>query len=134
MSDPSVRHLCLNCQQADMALGTQTATARLYDLSESVNDVTGWHCPRCGEVEFTDPASAARFDAALQKLDQVGRLDKRSASTANRFAIEEIRQGVEFDEWQIGEIRSAINEADRGEFASDKEVKDFFDAYRQPPP
>ncbi|NGY06983.1 type II toxin-antitoxin system MqsA family antitoxin [Solimonas terrae] len=69
MSKKVTRHPCLNCEQADMKFATQTATARLYGLSESVPDVTGWHCPHCGEVEFIDKDSAARFDAALQKLD-----------------------------------------------------------------
>ncbi len=69
MSKKPPRHPCLNCEQADMEFGTRTATARLYNLSESVHEVTGWHCPHCGEIEFTDKAGAARFDAALQKLD-----------------------------------------------------------------
>ncbi|WP_293368017.1 hypothetical protein [Nevskia sp.] len=43
------------------------------------------------------------------------------------------RECVELDEWQVGEIRSAIEEADRDDFACDAEVKDFFEAWRRSP-
>lgn len=38
---------------------------------------------------------------------------------------------VDLSEWQLGEIKAAINEADRCEFASNAEVKNLFDGWRR---
>jgi RHH-type transcriptional regulator, rel operon repressor / antitoxin RelB len=34
-----------------------------------------------------------------------------------------IQESMTLNEWQVAEIKKAIAEADRGEFASDKQVK-----------
>ena len=34
------------------------------------------------------------------------------------------------NEWQINEIKEGLEEADRGEFASDEEVKAVFDKWK----
>ncbi len=108
MSDQTTRHPCLNCEQADMAFDTRMATARLYDLSEPVNDVTGWHCLNCGEVEFTDPASAARFDAALRKLDE-----------RNRQSLARVRRKLKLTQADAAELtgggHNAFSRYERGE-------------------
>ncbi|AXQ27472.1 ribbon-helix-helix protein, CopG family [Solimonas sp. K1W22B-7] len=61
--------------------------------------------------------------------DTKSRLDKLADAT-NRsrsfLAAEAIREYIDLNEWQIGEVQKALGEADRGEFASDAEVKDFF--------
>jgi len=38
---------------------------------------------------------------------------------------------VTLNEWQIGEIKKAIAEADRGDFASDKQVKQSLKKLRE---
>ena len=57
--------------------------------------------------------------------DVKARLDSLAEST-NRsrsfLAAEAIQTFVEINEWQIGEIQTALDEADAGKFASDKEV------------
>ena len=58
MSKKATPHPCLNCEQADMQFGTRTATARLYGLSASVANVTGWHCPKCGELAHVEKQAA----------------------------------------------------------------------------
>ena len=53
------------------------------------------------------------------------RLDRLAEATQRRksfLAAEAIRAFVEMNEWQIGEIRAALREADAGDFASDKDV------------
>jgi predicted transcriptional regulator len=60
-------------------------------------------------------------DEIKSRLDQLAESTKRSRSF---LAAEAIR------EWQIGEIIAGIQEADRGEFASEAEVKAFFDGWR----
>lgn len=66
--------------------------------------------------------------------DAKDRLDKLAAATGRSrsyLAGEAIREFIELNEWQIGEIREAVGEADRGEFASDADVKRLFDHWRR---
>ena len=63
-----------------------------------------------------------RLEPALkQRLDRLAESTQRSKSF---LAAQAIREFVDLNEWQIQEIRSAIAEADRGDFASDDLVKD----------
>jgi len=55
-----------------------------------------------------------------QRLDRLAKATQRSKSF---LAAEALRDFVELNEWQIGEIKAAIGEADEGDFASDKAVK-----------
>ncbi|MFA7240854.1 MAG: YgiT-type zinc finger protein [Sulfuricellaceae bacterium] len=64
----SFTHLCLNCERADMQLQTQDITLSFDGLSLLLTQVRGWHCPVCGEIEFTDKDSAERYDATLETL------------------------------------------------------------------
>jgi predicted transcriptional regulator len=57
-------------------------------------------------------------DEVRDRLDQLAEATQRSRSF---LAAEAIRAFVETNEWQIGEIRAALREADAGDFASDKE-------------
>ena len=58
-------------------------------------------------------------DEVRDRLDQLAEATQRSKSF---LAAEAIRTFVETNEWQIGEIRAALREADAGDFASDKDV------------
>ena len=58
-------------------------------------------------------------DDLKQRLD---RLSKATQRTRSFLAAEAIREFVDLNEWQIGEIADAIVEADREEFADDNEV------------
>ena len=58
-------------------------------------------------------------DEVRDRLDQLAEATQRSKSF---LAAEAIRAFVETNEWQIGEIRAALKEADAGDFASDKDV------------
>ena len=54
------------------------------------------------------------------------RLDKLSDAThrsRSYLAGEAIRQYLDLEAWQIGEVQQAISEADAGDFASDDEVE-----------
>ena len=53
---------------------------------------------------------------------RLDRLAKATQRTRSFLAAEAIREFVDFNEWQIGEIGDAIAEADREEFAGDNEV------------
>jgi predicted transcriptional regulator len=55
-----------------------------------------------------------------QRLDRLAKATQRSKSF---LAAEALRDFVELNEWQIGEIKAAIEEADEGDFASDQAVE-----------
>jgi len=62
-----------------------------------------------------------RLDGALTgKLDKLARATRRSRSF---LAAEAIRDYVDLNSWQIGEIHKGLKEAERGEFATESEVK-----------
>jgi RHH-type rel operon transcriptional repressor/antitoxin RelB len=62
-----------------------------------------------------------RLDSGLRrKLDKLAAATRRSRSF---LAAEAIRDYVSLNSWQIQEIRKGLAEAERGEFASEKEVK-----------
>ena len=58
-------------------------------------------------------------DEVKDRLDVLAEATHRSKSF---LAAEAIRDYIENNEWQIGEIRAAMKEADAGDFASAKEV------------
>src|SRR5260370_39762684 len=62
-----------------------------------------------------------RLDGGLRgKLDKLAAATRRSRSF---LAAEAIREYVALNSWQIEEIHKALAEADRGDFASESEVK-----------
>ncbi len=62
-----------------------------------------------------------RLDSKLKtRLDRLSKATQRSRSFV---AAEAIRDYVTLNEWQIGEIKKALVEADRGEFAAPQEVQ-----------
>jgi RHH-type transcriptional regulator, rel operon repressor / antitoxin RelB len=62
-----------------------------------------------------------RLEPELRKrLDDLAKAQRRTRSF---IAAEAIREYVAVNEWQIGEIKKGLAEADRGEFASDEQVR-----------
>jgi len=62
-----------------------------------------------------------RLDAKLK--NQLDRLSKSMNRSRSFVAAQAIQEFVSVNEWQIGEIKKALVEADRGDFASDKEMQ-----------
>ena len=58
-------------------------------------------------------------DEVKDRLDHLAAATHRSKSF---LAAEAIRAYIENNEWQVGEIQAALQEADAGDFASDKDV------------
>jgi RHH-type rel operon transcriptional repressor/antitoxin RelB len=54
------------------------------------------------------------------RLEKLARATER---TKSYLAAEAIRAYVDLNEWQIGEIKAALKEADAEDFASDVEVR-----------
>ncbi|MGO9061922.1 MAG: CopG family ribbon-helix-helix protein [Candidatus Binataceae bacterium] len=51
------------------------------------------------------------------------KLAKAMDRTKSYLAAEAIRAYIDLNEWQIGEIKAALKEADAGDFASAEEVQ-----------
>jgi RHH-type transcriptional regulator, rel operon repressor / antitoxin RelB len=65
-----------------------------------------------------------RIESGLKKkLDKLAKSTQRSRSF---LAAEAIREYVALNEWQIEEIKKAIQQADAGDFATDEEVDAMF--------
>ncbi|GGD49214.1 CopG family ribbon-helix-helix protein [Lacimicrobium alkaliphilum] len=61
-----------------------------------------------------------RLDPELkQRLEQLADATQRSKSF---LAAQALRDYVELNEWQVGEINQALKEADEGSFASQQDV------------
>ncbi len=58
-----------------------------------------------------------------KRLEKMARDTSRSTSYLAKQAI---RNYLDQNEWQIAEIKKGIEEADRGEFASEADVKALF--------
>ena len=73
---------------------------------------------------YTMPESSVltlRLDAKLK--NQLDRLSKSMNRSRSFVAAQAIQEFVSVNEWQIGEIKRALVEADQGDFASDKEMQ-----------
>ena len=65
-----------------------------------------------------------RLESELkQRLEHLAEAMQRSKSF---LAAQAIRDFVDLNEWQVNEIKQAVVEADRGEFASDQDVAAVF--------
>ncbi len=65
-----------------------------------------------------------RLEPKLTKqLDKLADATQRSRSF---LIVEAVRDFLALNEWQVEEIKKAVAEADRGEFASEEEVKKTF--------
>jgi RHH-type rel operon transcriptional repressor/antitoxin RelB len=62
-----------------------------------------------------------RLDPKLKK--QLDRLSRSMSRSRSFVAAQAIREYVSLNDWQIEEIKKGVAEADRGEFASDKEME-----------
>lgn len=61
--------------------------------------------------------------------DQLEKLIQATGRNKSAITVAALRDYVEAESWQIREIEQGVEEAQRGEFASDSEVKSFFAKY-----
>jgi RHH-type transcriptional regulator, rel operon repressor / antitoxin RelB len=62
------------------------------------------------------------------RLEKLAKAMERSKSY---LAAQAIRTYVELNEWQIAEIKTALKEADAGDFATPEEVESVFNKWRR---
>jgi len=71
------------------------------------------------------------FRTEAETRDRLDRL-ARSLQRDRSFLINEaVEQYLELQDWQEAQIRAGIEEADRGEFATDEEVEAVFAKWRK---
>jgi len=70
---------------------------------------------------------SVRIPAELR--DQLEKLAGATGQTKSFFALEALRERVAHELWDLEQTRLAIAEADRGEFATDDEMKALFAKY-----
>jgi RHH-type rel operon transcriptional repressor/antitoxin RelB len=70
-----------------------------------------------------------RLDPKLKR--QLDRLSKAMRRSRSSVAAEAIREYVALNEWQIEETKQSLAEADRGDFASDKDVAQTLSRWTQ---
>ena len=58
----------------------------------------------------------------LEMKEQLDKLADATHRSKSYLAGEAIRQYLDLESWQIGEIQQALQEADANDFASDEEV------------
>ena len=62
--------------------------------------------------------------------EQLEKLAQATHRTKSFLASEAIKNYISMNEWQINEIKEGLKEADRGDFASDEEVKAVFNKWK----
>jgi predicted transcriptional regulator len=60
---------------------------------------------------------------------QLTRLAKATGRTKSFYVLDNLKERIELDLWQIEQTRQAVEEADSGEFASSEEVDALFAKY-----
>ncbi len=78
------------------------------------------------------PSSRISFVAPKgkrEKLDSIAEAFGTNLSTVINDALDNY---IELHEWQLAHIQKGVNAARKGEFASDADVKRFFDEHRKP--
>ena len=89
-----------------------------------MSDPAGIRCVQLMYNVYIMPESSVltlRLDAKLKS--QLDRLSKSMNRSRSFLAAQAIQEYVSVNEWQIGEIKKALVEADQGDFASDKEMQ-----------
>ncbi len=78
---------------------------------------------------LTVPARTLNVRIPADLANQLDALTTTTGRNKSALAIEALARFVEVETWQIQQIKSAVEEADRGEFATDAEVNAFFAKY-----
>jgi len=76
---------------------------------------------------ITDKPMTVRLPVDL--ADQLEKLIQATGRNKSAITVAALTEYVEAEAWQIQDIKQGIDEANRGEFASDSEVNAFFSKY-----
>lgn len=77
-----MKHLCLNCEKADMVRGKKDKVVEYRGKQITITAVDGWHCPACGECEFAR-GEGKRYAAVVEQLREA--IDKQESAELARI-------------------------------------------------
>ncbi len=103
---------CLQCDDGTLLVNeTKDVTLTVDDLRTVVPAVQGWHCPVCGEIEFTESASSDRYSADLAAL-------RLAANKQRADSVRHIRKKLGLRQAEAGRLFgggvSAFSDYERG--------------------
>lgn len=76
---------CLQCDDGtEMELKIKDVTVQAQGIARVVPEVAGWHCPKCGEVEFVDQDGSERHMAAMNAAWEEARAEESVSLRAIR--------------------------------------------------
>ena len=68
---------CLQCDDGtEMELTVKDVMVRANGVVRMVPEIAGWHCPKCGEIEFVDQDSSERHMAATNAVWEEARAEE----------------------------------------------------------
>lgn len=115
---------CLQCDDGTaLRLETKAVTIKMHGESHVVPNVTGWHCPVCGEIEYTDQDSSDRTWAALDAL-------VAQAKARDSAILVKTRKRLKLTQKQAAELtgggHNAFSRYERGEVVPMRAVINLF--------
>ena len=118
-----MKHLCLNCEQADLVRGKKDKVVEYRGERITVATVNGWHCPRCGEIEFAR-GEGKRYARAVEKLREA--IDEKESAELAR-----IRKKLKSTQRQAAAIAGGgVNAFSRYEHGKSKPVAAVVNLFR----
>lgn len=103
---------CLQCDDGtELELAVKDVTIEAKGITCVVPSVAGWHCPKCGEIEFVDRDGSRRISEALDAA-------WREARALEARPLKTIRKKLGLNQAQAGQLfgggASAFSEYERG--------------------
>lgn len=94
----SDKHYCLQCDDGTLLEhGAKDMEITINGLSSIVPAVVGWHCPVCGECEFSKQESSQSFSEALEAL-------RKSANKQRAAELRAIRKKLGLRQADAGKL------------------------------
>lgn len=78
---------------------------------------------------MTEPTTTLTVRLPAQLKEGLERLAESTDRSKSWLAADAIGSYIELHEWQVAEITRGVAEADRGEFAADRDVSAVFDKW-----
>jgi HTH-type transcriptional regulator/antitoxin MqsA len=114
------KNYCLQCDDGtELQLGVKDVTVHAGSITKVACDIAGWHCPKCGEVEFIDNEGSGRHLAALDAAWE-------EADAGKNSSIRSIRKKLGLRQAEAGQLFgggvSAFSDYERGKRQPHKSV------------
>lgn len=115
---------CMQCDDGTkLKLQTKDVTVAVRGESCVVPKVTGWHCPVCGDIEFTDNDSSDRVWEAIEAMGE-------KAKARDAALLAHARKRLKLTQKQAAELtgggHNAFSRYERGEAVPMRAVVNLF--------